>query len=304
MKRFLCMMLVFAIAFGCTGCAVVHRLKQRAEGVIEYLNTGHEYVDPEDVLIEQTYASLFAALDSGDADAILALFAENTRKTDKDMEAEVQRMLDRWPGKTELWYYDGISSGSYSTHYGVKTAEVTAMIPAFAGGETFFVLIDVVYRDDTDERSEGVNRMLFYTAEDLLRLRENPDFKYPSDDGLRVAVEETHDPHVVCIDQHPIRMADVDPLDPDEVAEFVQTDQSYSGFIERFGSPHGTDRLGLLNAYYWLPEENGEPRFLVLGITEWEDGIWGVYVKTALKTVDKLWYYKDPQSDTASNETT
>lgn len=331
MRRFLALILAASVVFGCAGCGLTERLRQRAEGAfedaqeqlggyiddakeqagelvgeaqakvtefIEYMNTEHEYIDPEDVLIEEAYAALFDALDNRDAEAILALFAENVRKQDKNIEAEVRQMLDRWPGNTELWYYDGISSGSYSTNYGVKTAEVTAMIPVFAGDEVFWVLLDIMYRDDRDEKNEGVTRMLFYTAEDYCLLLESEDYKYPSEDGLHVAISEPDDPHVVCINQYPVRMADAEPLDPAEVEAFVQTNQTYSGFIECFGPPHGTGSMGLLSAYYWLPAENGEPRFLELGVTEWEDEIWGVYVQTALDTVDELWYCKDQQETT------
>lgn len=314
MKRLFALVLAVVVGIGCWGCGLADHLKQQSEGVlveakekvsafIEYMNEPHEYVDPEDVLIEDTYAALFAALDSGDADAILALFAENVRKQDKDIESEVQQMLDRWPGNTELWYYDGVSSGAYSTRYGVKTAEVTAMIPAFAGGETFWVLIDVVYRDDQDEKNEGVTRMLFYTAEDYCRLREDQEYKYPDGHGLYVFAEEPDDPHVVCIDQYPVRMADAEPLDPAEVAEFIESSRSWAAFTARFGQPHGTNGGGVRNAYYWLEPENGELRVLDLGVTDSQDEIWGVYVDDELKQYG-IWEYLGIPYETPPTETT
>ena len=107
--------------------------------------------------------------------------------------------------------------------------------------------------------------------------------------GLRVLTEEQLERPV----EGEIRVVRGDPilytpaavLDEAEAAAFLQQDASYTAFVERFGLPCG----GWVYAYYELPPENGEPRYLCMSWDEGNDEIYSASVCDEVKSLRLVW---------------
>lgn len=254
MKRFIAMMLMACMCFCCAGCGVLAPLTG------QWPNAG--YADREDQIFAQTVDAFLAALDSRDSDAIAALFSQEARAVDVDLTADIEKLLSIYPAQTSSWYFDGITSGSYSNDHGTRTSDLTARFPIFAGDQVFWCRLTVRYLDQENAQNEGIVCVNFYTGEDYGYHWYEDGFQHSDDPGLTVCWAHSSGIPIRCVQGLPYRfIPGREPIAEAEVLSFLETCTSFDDFVERFGEPCANWDLSYI---YGLPDENGEKRYLEL----------------------------------------
>ena len=119
-----------------------------------------------------------------------------------------------------------------------------------------------IYQDDFDADNVGLLEVDFFTKEEYCALGLDLGVDWPEDQGLNVCAGSPLEGEVRVIGGYPyLYEAQVPPLDEAEVQAFLQArGGDWAAFRERFGAPCA----GGGRAFYDLPQEGGEPRWLSL----------------------------------------
>jgi hypothetical protein len=89
--------------------------------------------EPE--IYERAVDDFFAAVDAGDKEKILAQFAPNVRKNDKDLEEKLDELLAFYPGPTDRCERNGnASEGKYDHEYGDERYNAIDWFAVVSGG--------------------------------------------------------------------------------------------------------------------------------------------------------------------------
>lgn len=277
MKRFAAIALAIGLSIGCAGCGLLAPLTG------QWPNS--DYAEEEDQIFEETVDAFLAAVDARDTDAVEELFSKEAREADGDLRTEIETLFSIYPEPTEFWYFDGITSGSYSSDYGDKTSELTARFPVFAGEEVFWCRLTVRYLDTRDGENEGITCVNFYTGADYGQHWYEEDFRHSEEPGLTVCWEHPAELPVRCIDGIPYQFTERNaPLEEGEVLAFLKTSQSIEAFMDRFGEPCASWSSCHI---YEFPDEAGEKRYL--NVSADSERIWSVSVVSELDWVRSVW---------------
>lgn len=263
-----------------TGCSAVQQ-------IMEDMNSGERRVSEEERLYNEAVDSFFAALDAGDEEAIKAMFSESVQKEDKDLEEQIELLLQIYPGPTDVNKRNGASvAASYSSDHGVRTAEAYDTFPVVSGDTYYWCRFSLMYENDEDETKIGVTQVLFFTAESYCECRYTDGWKYPSERGLTVFAEDSLDCEVRAIQGNPYKYQITGRVPGlDAAVQFLEENNSYSAFVEHFGEPNAVN----IYHFYGLPMENGEQRYLVLSVTEKTDSIRKASVADDLDWLEIVW---------------
>lgn len=279
---YLSLLLLIVLCFSCTGCSTISTLLLFTQRGI----SGGEAENQETEIYHEMVEKLFSALDAGNEASVRALFSVHARQRDPDFEADLDRLMELYSGPTDALGQHDMLAGSYSTEYGVNTAEVYTTFPVVSAGEYYWCHLQLMYRNDADEDQVGISQLLFYSAEEFYLLHSDENRHYPDEAGLFVYDEYTLEGEIRSINGWPCRFTPIDRvIDEEEVKVFLDRSNLYSEFVEQFGEPNGGDSY--LYYYYELQPENGQPRYLEMSVEERSNKI--VYAAV----VDNFgWLYK------------
>lgn len=278
MQKKLCvsvMMLILCLT--CTGCVdyeLIHNLLQAAK----HEATDEPYVSYEEKTYNAAVDEFFAAVDAGDKAAIKEMFSEYVQEEVPDLDEKIDELLEFYPGPTDGCGRDGGSvHGRYSNDYGVHTSSVDDMFPVLSNGTYYWCRFELMYENDEDEDQIGITSVIFFSDDDYCDLRYDEDHsrKIPEDIGLHVYNECSLDCEIRSIGGYPYQYTSVDRvLDEEEVKKFLQESNCYTDFVDHFGEPNA------INIFYCyeLPDEDGQPRYLELGVYEEKDQVYSAAV--------------------------
>lgn len=263
-----------------TGCSTVQQ-------IMEDMNSGERRVSEEERLYNEAVDSFFAALDAGDGEAIKNMFSEQVQREDKDLEEQIELLLHTYSGPIDVNKRNGASvAASYSNDYGVHTSEAYDTFPVVSGDTYYWCRFSLMYENDEDASEIGVTQVLFFTAESYCECRYTDGWKYPSERGLTVFAENSLDCEVRAIQGNPRKYEETgNGPDLEAAVQFLEENNSYSAFVEHFGEPNAVD----IYHFYGLPLEGGEPRYLVLSVTEKTDSIQSASVADDLEWLETVW---------------
>ncbi|MBQ9142924.1 MAG: Ig-like domain-containing protein [Lachnospiraceae bacterium] len=204
-----------------------------------------------------------------------------------NLEEQIELLLQTYPGPTDVNKRNGASvAASYSSDHGVHTSEAYDTFPVISGDTYYWCRFSLMYENDEDASEIGVTQVLFFTAESYCECRYTDGWKYPSERGLTVFAEDSLDCEVRAIQGNPHKYKVTGRVPGlDAAVQFLEENNSYSAFVEHFGEPNAVD----IYYFYGLPMENGEPRYLVLSVTEKTDSIRKASVADDLEWLEIVW---------------
>ncbi len=221
-------------------------------------------VDHDHFTLQEKIDAFFQAVDAQDADAIKALFSPNVLREDTDLDETIERLFAFYPGPTEDCYME--SSPGSSRHIGPqRMASTHSWFPVISNGVNYYCYISLTYRDDADPDNIGLENLILVSEK--VRCSEefwtNGGWK-DCDVGLTV-VEDAPGDYLTCrIGDTPYIYTPVDRvLTQEDILTFLETDDRWEHFLERFGEPNAASPYGKVY-YYELPDEDGEKRFAYL----------------------------------------
>lgn len=271
--------LLFIICMCFTGCSLADFFIDGA--------SNEPYESEEARLYNKAVDEFFAALDDGDASAISAMFAERVRNEDTDLDEQIKKLIGLYPGPTEVNKRDGsVVDGSYSDEYGEHISTVGSTFPVVSNGVYYWCDFEYTYENDGDKNEIGIQRVVFFTADERCIYRYGEGYEYHDEPGMTVCCDRTLDCEVRAVEGEAYEYAPGDtPLNPEGVKAFLESSNDYSEFVERFGVPNA------VNIYYIyeLPDENGQPRYLRLTVLEDSDEIHSANVVDDFKWQYTLW---------------
>ena len=158
----LCVVLCCVQTTGCDKKAVKEQAAQIAQGakdaaaekVDAYLESCTESdsereadkpsMKDEPEIYERAVDDFFAAVDAGDKEKILAQFAPNVRKNDKDLEEKLDELLAFYPGPTDRCERNGNAlEGEYAHEYGDERYSAKDWFAVVSGGTTYYCKLPI-----------------------------------------------------------------------------------------------------------------------------------------------------------------
>lgn len=219
-----------------------------------------------DELYNQAVDTFFAALDTGDAQSIREMFANSVIQDDPDLDEQIAKLIEVYPGPTDINRRDGIMAASASTRHGMTQSEAYSYFPVVSNGEFFWCAFQIKYGDYYDDGEYDVTQVLFYAAEDFCATRYDEERKESEELGLTVYADAQLDCEVRCVEGYPRKFtAETEPLNEGAAKAFLKDSNNFSEFTDCFGepcSPGFSSQIPINDYVYELPTENGESRYL------------------------------------------
>lgn len=312
----LCVVLCCVQTTGCDKKAVKEQAAQIAqnakdaaeEKVDAYLensnesDSGNETAKPrmrdEPEIYERAVDDFFAAVDSGDKEKILAQFAPNVRKNNKDLEENLDELLSFYPGPTDRCERDGnVVEGNYDQEYGIDRYNALSWFAVVSGGTTYYCKFSYVYRDDAEPDNVGIE-FVDMVSEKVLCSEEFA--KWPEEPGIFVKEDAPGDYETTRVGGYPFIYVPVErkqTLTKEDVEAFLKTGGNFTDFKKQFGEPN-VEEVKYSSYAYELPEEDGEKHyvsFLVDHKKDWE--ILRVTIENDINFVSLETLYRSPELD-------
>lgn len=282
--KFFCASIFLTIScMTCTGCSVVkdtlQQIKDEAKNEPHLSFEAKTYNDAVD--------KFFVALDAGDKNAMIEMFSANVRSKDADLDAQMEKLLEIYPGPTDACGRNGnLVQGSYSRHYGKHISTVEDTFPVLSNGTYYWWSFQLVYENDEEEDEIGISKIVFYSAEEYCGIYYDENSVTPDAIGLSIYADDILDCEVRSIAGFPYKYTPTDTvLDEEEVKTWLENSNSYTEFVQKFGEPNA------VNIYYCyeLPQENGQPRYLQLSVDEDIDSIRHASAMDAFGWIYNIW---------------
>lgn len=276
-RKIIGFVMAFLIVLNCTGCydyELIHNLIEAAK----HEATDEPYVSYEEKTYNAAVDAFFAAVDVGDKEAIKGMFSEYVQEEVPDLDEKIDELLEFYPGPTESCGRDGGSvNARHHSEYGGGMSVVDDMFPVISNGTYYWCRFELTYENDEDEDQIGITSVIFFSADDYCDLRydEDDSRKIPEDIGLHIYNECSLDCEIRSIEGFPYKYTSIDRvLDEEEVKKFLQESNCYTDFVNHFGEPNA------INIFYCyeLPDEDGQPRYLQLGVYEEKDQVYSAAV--------------------------
>lgn len=222
--------------------------------------------------------SLFAALDSGDADAVYELFSPAVREADPNLKEQIERLTEAYSGPTDEIGWNGLLRGDYSSGDNGQVYEASTEFPVRSGDTYYWFYVSLMYINTADESMVGITKLHFFTADEYCiqyEEFENGEGTWEfSDFGIEIFDERKTNSEIKCIYGRALRYSpDTAVLDIEKVKEFFAESNSFDEFKAMFGEPNAE----YIYYYYGLPSENGEPRYLQI-CDNWDGTVCGASV--------------------------
>lgn len=223
----------------------------------------------------------FAAVDARDADAVKAMFSPNVQAADGDLDESIQALFDLYPGPTEDCGMKSPVGASKHIGWGENMIRVHNMVPVVCRGVSYYCSFSYTTKDQADGGNVGVTRVVFVTE----KVQANDEFRreMETEDGLTVVPDCPGDYETRRIGDTPYIFTPVDrEITREDLTAFLQTEDRWDAFLERFGPPNA-EYWHSLSAYYELTPEDGRARYAHI-YTKDRDGA---------ERVDKVYLYDD-----------
>ena len=270
----LIILLILSLCLPLTGCSEILR-----EIFVESREEREERVYVE------TIEALFAALDAGDAEGILALFSEEARHGDPELEADIAYLMEVYKGPYVTNGFDGLLGSDASFEPEGRTYNIYTSVPIQAGDTYYWIYLKHTYQCDPDPEKIGITTLTFYTADEWSLMMYDEESNWDDSLGLTVYAEKALDGEWRCIYGDPIQYTPREAINPDEAVAQLEKTDSFSAFKAAFGEPAGSH----IYHYYPLPDEEGEQRWLCVGAVEDEDWVYGIFAVDRFAWVEELW---------------
>lgn len=219
------------------------------------------YISKDRQLYSNAVTELIVALDEKDADALYSLFSPNVQAECTDLKDKIQTLFSFFTGPTkEIGDYSSIAVEE-SVEYGDEKTNAYTTFPVLAGGEYYWLYLDVILENDFDESQIGITQLDVCTADAYYEFWTSADMQ-ESVKGLNIFSKKTDGYSIIPINNYPYNYRPVDALKPEDVKAFFKTSTSLKEFAARFGKPAAKDEFGYI---YTLPDQDGEKRYLYLG---------------------------------------
>ncbi len=260
------MVLVLALLM-LTGCVPKQKTQTGNPGINEY----------EQVFMEKM-EEFILCMDNRDVEGMKALMAPGAVKEDKDMDAQIERLLAYYEGTSTMnTLVESLESGatereSKKQGVGTATRDVSEWFYLYTDKGTYVCYAQVRQLDKINEMGEGIIFFSLMTEEVLVV----DNAKFPAETGINVLEDMEGDYHIRKVGgrgrifeeyDREIKLADVE--------SWLKDNQSMSAFRSAFGEPNVDEGY---HAIYELQKEDGECRFISIFIDEDTDIIQKVYL--------------------------
>jgi len=168
--------MVFAAALlTLTGCVP----KQNKE-------TDNPKINEYEEVFQEKIEAFIACMDNRDAEGMKALMAPGALKEDKDMEAQIERLLLYYEGTSTMsTLEDSLETGAHErkrASMGVITRMLSDWFYLYTDKGNYVCYAEICQRDDTGEMGEGIIMFSLMTEEVLVV----DDIKFPTEAGIHV----------------------------------------------------------------------------------------------------------------------
>lgn len=242
------------------------------------------FTSKDQQLYNKAVTELVAALDSKDADALYNLFSPAIQAECADLKDKIQMLFSFYASPTEeIGDYSSIAIEE-SVEYGDEKTNGYTTFPVLAGGEYYWLYLDVVLENDFDKNQIGISQLDVCTADAYFDFWSGGKLQQLVN-GINIFDKKTDGYSIISINNYPYNYRPTEALKLEDVKAFFDASTSLKEFVARFGKPAAKDEFGYI---YPLPDQDGEKRYLYLGCEGTAilySEIWGkyAYVDTILE---------------------
>jgi len=201
-------------------------------------------MDKLDEACEKTVNSLFAALNSDDADAVYELFAHAVQESDAELKDNITKLLAAYKGPSDEIDWKDSFGGGWNRDDGEKIFTARGWFPVRAGDTYYWFSLGFTYKNTVDKSQIGINSLILYTEDErYITLRDEEGI--PVDfAGIKVYAERKADCDVKCVNGSAYGFVnDTSPLDLGDVKDFLNNSNEFEAFKDRFGNPNASGDL-------------------------------------------------------------
>ena len=218
----------------------------------------------ETAIYQQKINIFFKALEEDDATKLKSLFSKTVISNDLDLNEQIDKLIAIYPSSTTTVMFDGLLAGEYENEKGMSKSTVYSTFPVINDNECYWVCIELIYKDDFSSNNVGLNRVLFYTADEYCIFFHDENSNTPSDIGLSVYAEQELESEVRCINRYPYEFIPIERnLKLSEIENLLNNTTNFSSFTSTFGVSNAKDSLGTY--YYEIKETDGRTAYLEIG---------------------------------------
>lgn len=292
----ICLILVLLLCLTCTGCMSV------TIGILDGLGLWKPTKDEDDShynyriealsgrAYENAMDTFFTALDNGDAAAARSVFSPEALAADTQLDETLEQLLAIYTGPVEINERFGAGSSSSDISYGQRRMIEENSRFIRAGGEDYWCFFEMTVLDDWNPDAVGVTCVRFYTIDAFCNLQADLWEREEDDNlGLSFYAGPEVDGEIRIVEMKPLIWTETATLDTQEVLAFLEEGGpvAYDDFVARFGPPAAVWQGW--KAYYALPSENGQPRYLDLAVNEATHHVEVVRIMSELEWIETIW---------------
>lgn len=295
MRRLVACALVVLASALCAGCAGgVDPLVRMFGSAV----AGEEYVSARGQVCLDAAEALVDALEAGDEGAIVGLFSPSARASSKDLEGGAHELVERCSGQVEYLDDQSVTRPVESEKIdgGKRRVELAVGFSFALGGQNYWCHMTTVSENDLDESEVGVSTLIVWSEDAYsAMLYDARGTEWPEGPGLHLQLDYPLEWETRLVDGDPLRYEEGDViLDTSEVAAFLdEGERTGADFRERFGQPCCVSWMGDAPIYYELPNEGGEPRYLMVSAVSSDEPVYAAHVVDERGVVEKVWGRRD-----------
>ncbi len=233
--------------------------------------------------------TFFTALDHGDAAAARSVFSPEALAADPLLDETLEDLLDLYTGPLEMNERLSVGVDDATMSYGKFRVIQDSVRFLRAGGTSYWCDFKMTSADDWNADAVGVSCVRFYTIDAYCSLQAGL-WEREEDDGLGLSLYEGPDVdgEIRIVDRTPLIWTETATLDTQEVLAFLEGGNvAYDAFVARFGPPAATWHGW--KAYYALPSEDDQPRYLDLAVNEATHDIYVASIRSELEWLEYIW---------------
>lgn len=241
----------------------------------------------------ETVDALFAAMDAGDADAIRDLFAPAVRESVPELDAQIVKLLELWPGSTDLNLRDEeMANGGGERKHGRRASWAEQIFPVISQEQGFVCLVNLMYENDMEEEQIGIQRVILMNLDTRYALMHDLDgfSDTPDAPGLHVMTDYDSGLELRFVNKIVEQVNPMDRVIPvKDVRAFLAIKENCREDLlkERFGEPNTLeDNISWKVLLYELQPE-GEPIYMQVFVDE-EGALTTVNLLGEMRWIEKI----------------